>query len=171
QQGRIPIPALAGQCLDPVPMTRAQCRVLDRPDGGLVLAHPVRDGEGGQRLVLLRGQSQGHRHMIMVSLWYQFAGARRATNTHSRPGRSGASRTSRVSKPHRASEASTCSRERNRNVATEGIVTSSSTGRTTPRKVTSSPRTSSSSFQVSTRPVPGTSTEEKVCSLLHRSQA
>ena len=99
----------------------------------------------------------------------RLVGAWQATNTSSRPGRSGASRTSSTTKPASTRSAVTASRLRKRRVDSEVIVASVNTR--VERKVTSSPRTSVTSTHDSTRPSPGVSATVADASRVHSRQA
>ena len=104
------------------------------------------------------------------SLWRASdSSGRVATNTSSRPGRSGASRTSSTTKPASTRSAVTASRVRKRRVDSEVIVASANTR--VERKVTSSPRTSVASTHDSTRPSPGASATVDDSSRVHSRQA
>ena len=95
--------------------------------------------------------------------------SRLATKTSSRPGRSGASRTSSTTKPAAARSADTDARSRKRSVDSEVMVASSKTR--VERKVTSSPLTSVTSTHDSTRPSPGMSATVVDSSRVHSRQA
>jgi hypothetical protein len=94
----------------------------------------------------------------------------RAKNTNSRPGRSGASRTSSTEYPCPISVASTSARSRKRNVESE-VKTAPSAAKTyVQRKLTNGKATSVSSTQLSTAPTPGISVTAYESSRFHSRQ-
>ena len=87
-------------------------------------------------------------------LWSRPYPRRRAKNTNSRPGRSGAPRTSSTLYPFATNDASTSSGSRKRSVESDVNTSPSEANTHVQRNVTSGPLTSVTSIQVSTAPPP-----------------